>query len=124
MMSNPVCYFEIPVSDLARAMAFYEKVFGYDFEQATVDGNQMAFFPVDLAANGASGALAQGESYVPGRQGTRVYFKVSDVSATLAQAKAAGGTEIYPPTVVPNYGTVAEFEDSEGNCIALFTPEV
>lgn len=38
-MKNPVGYFEIPVSNLDRAINFYEKVFGYEFERATVDGN-------------------------------------------------------------------------------------
>jgi predicted enzyme related to lactoylglutathione lyase len=122
-MSNPVCYFEVPVADLDRAVAFYSAVFGCEFERATIDGNEMALFPADPASGGASGALARGDSYVPGRQGVRVYFRVDDVSASLARAVAAGGRESYPPTSVPGYGRVAEFEDSEGNCVALFAPE-
>lgn len=122
-MTNPVCYFEIPVTDLDRAVAFYRAVFGCDFERAAIDGNEMALFPSDPAAGGASGALARGDSYVPGRQGARVYFRVADVPGALARAVAAGGRELYPPTAVPGYGWVAEFEDSEGNCVALFTPE-
>jgi len=120
---NLVCYFEIPVSDLDRAVAFYRAVFGCDFERVAIDGNEMALFPSDAAASGASGALARGDSYVPGRQGVRVYFRVSDVIAALARGVAAGGRELYPPTTVSGYGRVAEFEDSEGNCIALFAPE-
>lgn len=73
-MINLVCYFEIPVSDLDRAVAFYRAVFGCDFERVAIDGNEMALFPSDAAASGASGALARGDSYVPGRQGVRGYF--------------------------------------------------
>ncbi|MGE3166239.1 MAG: VOC family protein [Planctomycetota bacterium] len=120
---NPVCYFEVPVVDLDRAVAFYRAVFGCDFERVAIDGNDMALFPADPAAGGASGALARGESYVPGRQGVRVYFRVADVAAALGRAVAAGGRELYPLTAVPGYGRVAEFEDSEGNCVALFAPE-
>lgn len=29
-MSNPVFHFEIPVTDMERAVAFYEKVFGIE----------------------------------------------------------------------------------------------
>ncbi|MCE9635210.1 MAG: VOC family protein [Planctomycetes bacterium] len=122
-MTNPVCYFEIPVADLDRAVAFYRAVFGCDFERVAIDGNAMALFPSDTASSGASGALARGDSYVPGRQGVRVYFRVSDVVAALTRAVAAGGHELYPPTTVPGYGRVAEFADSEGNCVALFAPE-
>jgi predicted enzyme related to lactoylglutathione lyase len=122
-MANPVCYFEVPVTDLDRAVAFYAAVFGCDFERTTIDGNEMALFPSSPEAPGASGALASGDSYVPGRQGARVYFQVADVTEALVRAVAAGGRELYPPTAVPGYGRVAEFEDSEGNCVALFAPE-
>lgn len=55
-MRNPVGYFKIPVQDLDRAIRFYEKVLGYDFERTTVDGNEMAWFPLDENAPGISGA--------------------------------------------------------------------
>jgi uncharacterized protein len=48
-MKNPVGYFEILVNDLDRAISFYEKVFGYEFERATVDDNEMAWFRVHEA---------------------------------------------------------------------------
>ena len=117
--SNPVSYFEIPVHDLARAMGFYRAVLGCGFEQAHVDGSEMAFFPHDEEGCGASGALAQGESYVPGRAGARIYFRVPDIHAALSRAVAAGGVVLYPVTEVGRFGFVAEVEDSEGNCMAL-----
>ncbi|MCA9785863.1 MAG: VOC family protein [Calditrichaeota bacterium] len=119
-MTNPVCYVEMPVTDLDRAIAFYGAVFGCTFERAVVDGNEMALFPADPTGTGVSGALACGESYLPGRQGARVYFRVDDVTDALGRAVAAGGRELYPPTTVPGNGNVAEFEDSEGNCVAVF----
>jgi predicted enzyme related to lactoylglutathione lyase len=88
---NLCSYFEIPVRDLARAMDFYQTVFGHAFECASVDGNRMAFFPHSPHQPGASGALAQGESYVPSGAGVRIYFDVDDIQATLARAVAAGG---------------------------------
>lgn len=118
-MPNPVCYFEIPVSDLKRAMVFYSSVFGYTFEPTELDGNQMAFFPSSDLDRGISGALAQGESYIPGKQGSRIYFSTENMSATLNKAVQSGGRILYPRTSVGTLGFVAEFEDSEGNCIAL-----
>jgi uncharacterized protein len=119
MKKNPVGYFEIPVNDLDRAIAFYEHVFGYDFERATVDGNEMAWFPMEEGASGVSGALAKGESYAPGHQGTRIYFSTEDIDETLSRANLSGGKTLYPKTSIGELGWVAEFEDSEGNCIAL-----
>jgi uncharacterized protein len=119
---NPVCYFEIPVADLDRAASFYTAVFGLPLERSEVDGNRMALFPLDPDKPGVGGALACGDSYVPGRQGARVYFRTASIAASLGRAVAAGGREVYSETAVPGLGWVAEFEDSEGNCIALFTP--
>lgn len=57
-MSNPVNYFEIPVSNMPRTMRFYERVFLTDFELTEIDGHPMALFPYDKDRTGISGALA------------------------------------------------------------------
>jgi uncharacterized protein len=119
MATNPVCFFEIPVNDLDRAIRFYEGAFGFSFERVTVDGNEMAWFPLIGGAPGISGALAKGDSYVPSTTGSRVYFRVDDLDAVLAKAVAHGAKVLYPKTSVGELGWVAEFEDSEGNRIAL-----
>ena len=118
-MTNPVFNFEIPVNNMDRAVEFYTKTFGVTFERQSVDGNDMAFFPYQPGAEGATGALAKGDSYKPSLKGTRVYFSTTDIDATLRNAVNAGGKLIYPKTDAGDYGFVAEFEDSEGNCIAL-----
>lgn len=116
---NPVSYFEIPVLDMDRAIRFYVAVFGCAFERATIDGNDMAFFPHAEGGAGASGALAKGDSYLPGKSGARIYFSVSDIQATLARVIEAGGAVLFPETEAGSFGFVAEIEDLEGNCIAL-----
>lgn len=117
---NPVAYFEIPVADMPRAQRFYERVFGSKLDLAEIDGNQMALFPYAQGQPGASGALACGPSYVPGRSGARIYFSVEDIDAALALALQEGAEANYPVTEVPGYGWVAEFIDTEGNCVALY----
>jgi len=63
VMSNPVFHFEIPVTDMDRAAAFYQDVLGLELRRQTVDGYEMAFFPRDDLQPGASGALAKGDVY-------------------------------------------------------------
>jgi predicted enzyme related to lactoylglutathione lyase len=118
-MKNPVGYFEIPVTDLDRAINFYQNVFGYEFERTVVDGNDMAWFPFSQDAPGISGALAKGESYTPTTNGSLVYFNTDHIDDILSKANANGGKTLYPKTSIGELGWVAEFEDSEGNRIAL-----
>ncbi len=122
-MKNPVCYFEIPVTDLERAITFYTAVFGYELEPVTIDGNDMALFPATDDTSGITGALAKGESYLPGKQGSRIYFSVTSIEDTLQKVQQVGGKVLYPKTAVGSLGSVAEFEDCEGNCIALHSAE-
>ena len=60
-----VNWFEIPVVDFERAMAFYEHVFEVELERAVIDGHPMAIFPETDEPGRANGALAVGDSYVP-----------------------------------------------------------
>jgi len=79
----------------------------------------MAMFPASDKASGITGTLAKGESYVPGKQGSRIYFSAVSIEDTLHKVELIGGRVLYPKTTIGESGSVAEFEDSEGNCIAL-----
>ncbi|MBS4696163.1 VOC family protein [Aeromonas allosaccharophila] len=118
-MVNIGMHFEIPVADMQRAIAFYSAVFDIEFERVQIDGNEMALFPLIDGAEGCSGALARGESYVPSLDGTRIYLTVNDIERVMADALSAGARLLYPVTRVGEAITVAEFQDSEGNRIAL-----
>lgn len=117
-MTNPVVYFEIPVADLDRASAFYEAVLGYKLTRQTIDGYAMALFPAADGA-GASGALAQGDVYVPAKTGPIVYFGVDDIEAVQARAVAQGGKLLLKKQPAGDAIFVGEIEDSEGNRIGL-----
>lgn len=119
MSMNPVVYFEIPVSDMNRAITFYSWVFGFSFAKEVIDQNDMAFFPFEDGARGITGALAMGEIYVPTVQGILIYFGTDDIDSILHKAVEAGGEILYPKTSNGELGHVAEFKDSEGNRIAL-----
>lgn len=117
--SNPVIYFEIPVKDIERAMKFYNFVFNFDFNKEVIDNNEMALFPFIDKAAGISGALAKGEIYKPTIDGILIYFNTENIDETLQLAIANGGQILYPKTD-NGIGFVAEFQDTEGNRIALF----
>jgi predicted enzyme related to lactoylglutathione lyase len=117
--SNPVFYFEIPVNEIDRAISFYSAVFHFKFEKENIDNNEMALFPFVEENSGISGALAKGEIYKPTKDGVLIYFKTENIDETLQLAIANGGRMLYPKTD-NGIGLVAEFEDTEGNRIALY----
>ena len=117
--SNPVVYFEIPVIDMERATRFYSTVFNFKFDTTIIDKNEMALFPFTEEKSGISGALAKGEIYKPTKDGVLIYFNTANMDETLRLANANGGQIIYPKTD-NGIGLVAEFEDTEGNRIALY----
>jgi predicted enzyme related to lactoylglutathione lyase len=119
---NPVVHFEIPVTDIDRAVRFYEAVFETHLTRQDVDGYTMAFFPRADGKPGASGALAKGDVYVPSKSGAILYFDVPQIDPVLTRAQTAGGKVLYPKKDIGEAGFVAEIEDSEGNRIALSAP--
>lgn len=50
-----------------------------------------------------------------------MYFSVGDIDGTLKKIIAGGGKIILPKMSIGEYGVVAQFEDSEGNRVALHT---
>ncbi len=117
---NPGVYFEIPVTDMERAVRFYSQTFNFSFEREEFDGNQMAYFPFQEMLPGITGALAKGEIYKPAQVGVLIYFHVENVIDTIRKALALGGKELYPATFHTDLGfAVAEIEDLEGNRIGL-----
>ncbi|MGE8431966.1 VOC family protein [Chryseobacterium joostei] len=118
--TNPVVYFEIPVNDLERAEKFYSAVFNFSFDKEIIDHYEMALFPFEEKNSGITGALAKGDVYKPSKNGVIIYFKTENIEVTLNQVIQHGGKILYPKKIDEKYGfAVAEFEDSEGNRIAL-----
>ncbi|MCL1663233.1 VOC family protein [Elizabethkingia ursingii] len=118
--TNPAIYFEIPVNDLQRAEKFYSAIFDFTFEKEIMDNYEMAFFPFEETKSGITGALVKGDVYKPTQNGVILYFKTEDIENTLKKVQEHAGRVLYPKTLNEKYGfAVAEFEDSEGNRIAL-----
>ena len=117
--ANPVNWFEIPVSDLARAKTFYETILELELAENDMGPNKMAWFPMDMETHGASGALIQGEAYTPSHDGTLIYHNVDSIEPTLELIESAGGKTLVPKMSIGEYGFIAHFEDTEGNRVAL-----
>lgn len=117
-----VTWFEIPVTDLARAVGFYETVFATKMVQEPCpSGMTMAVFPAEGTA--VKGCLIQHEACKPSADGTTVYLNGGDdLSAPLSRAEQAGAKIVVPKTLItPEIGYFAQFIDSEGNRVGLYS---
>ena len=120
MKQNPFAWIEIPVSDMHRAVTFYEKVFQISLQQVDFGGLLMGWFPDRGEVPGAQGTLIKQESYIPSQEGTLVYFISDDLQNELDRIENAGGKIYLAKTQIsPEHGFMGVFIDSEGNRVAL-----
>lgn len=121
--SNAVGWFEIPVTDMDRAIKFYESTFQIKLEKHDMGPLEMAWFPAQPDAKGSNGSLVRHKDwYKPSSfEGVLIYFTAQsgDVANELARAIKAGGTLAQDKKSIGEYGHVAFFIDSEGNRIGL-----
>lgn len=120
-MNNAVGWFEIYVSDMERALAFYTKVFRRELQhlESPTGDMEMYAFTWDDTAYGAPGALARHPQMAPGVGGTLVYFACQDLTQEAARAVEAGGKIVLPRMSIGEHGFIALVEDTEGNVIGL-----
>lgn len=120
--ASTLTWFEIPASDFARAVRFYETLFAAPLVHNAAFPN-MAVFPYERPA--ISGCVAFGEGHRPCSDGTVVYLNCEGrIDDILSRLEAAGGAIVQPKNHIPNIGWVAQIRDSEGNRIGLHDPIV
>lgn len=122
MEQNMVGWFEVPVTDMQRAKAFYETVFEVDIQVHQMGELEMGWFPMANGKSGASGTLVKHlDFYRPSAtSGVVIYFSCADVATTLERVSREGGTVLQPKKQIgEGYGYMGLFVDSEGNRIAL-----
>jgi predicted enzyme related to lactoylglutathione lyase len=118
---NAVGWFDIYVSDMDRAVSFYEAVLETKLEKMDdpTGETQMMSFAGDMQAYGAAGALVKTEHAKPGPGGTQVYFSVEECATQQERVSDAGGTVIRSKFSIGQFGFVVLCKDTEGNMIGF-----
>lgn len=109
---------EIPVADLDRAIAFYNRVFDTELQRDDNGPNPIAMFPT-ATKDGVAGHLYPGKPAAEGA-GATVHLACPDaLEDALERLRQAGGTVVSEIITIPP-GRFAYCRDSEGNSIGLF----
>jgi predicted enzyme related to lactoylglutathione lyase len=120
---HAIDWFEIPVSDMDRAAAFYEALLATTIRRERIEPHALGVIKYDASAVG--GCLIQGDDVpAPSTAGTLVYLNAGpSLDTVLARVEAAGGRITTPKVTLPGeMGCFAHITDSEGNRVGLHAP--
>jgi len=123
-MPNNVGRFAINADDVPRARGFYQKVFGWTFEP----WGPPNFYLIETGeerVRAVGGLLQERRELVAGSKmiGFECTINVADLDATMRAIEVSGGKVITSKFHIPTVGTVAYFQDTEGNVAGIMQPE-
>lgn len=119
-MQNAINWFEIPATNLDRAVTFYSTVLGTEIVKGEFNGEPQAFFPGDETSVG--GAIVGSDRLTPTQTGTLIYLNLGtpeNLEAALGRVESSGGKLLMPKTDIGEPGFIGTIQDSEGNHIGL-----
>ena len=121
-MKSFISIFEIPATDISRAINFYREILGVKIEKMEFPGMEMGLFPYQDQM--VTGVIMKGEGYEPSASGVTIYLNGGDnLQTILDKVEGNGGKIIIPKTPhADEIGFFAIFHDSEGNKIGLHSP--
>ncbi|WP_080927888.1 VOC family protein [Vibrio nigripulchritudo] len=121
-MNSYISIFEIPATDISRAINFYQAILGINIEQMEMPGMEMGLFPYEDQA--VIGVVLKEEGFQPSSGGVTVYLNGGDnLQVVLDKVEKNGGKIVIPKTAhADESGFFAIFLDSEGNRMGLHSP--
>lgn len=116
--TNALNWFEIPVTEVARAKQFYETAFDIEMHQMEMMGMEMVMFPSQNPKSG--GALVKSPNHKPSTEGSIIYLNANpNLQTVLDRIETAGGKITMPKTSIGENGNMAFFLDTEGNLVGV-----
>ena len=116
---NPVCWFDIHVSNLKSAKKFYETVLDIKLTDLPPEWGKQSTFPFEEQGINATGALVETEGISSNGNNTVIYFASEDCTTEQSKVESAGGKIIKPKMSIGEFGYISLFSDLDGNTIGL-----
>ncbi len=121
-MNSYVSLFEIPATDISRAINFYQAILGINIEKMEMPGMEMGILPYENQT--VQGVIMKEEGLEPSAVGVTIYLNGGDnLQTILDKIEVNGGKIIVPKTAhADESGFFALFLDTEGNRLGLNSP--
>jgi predicted enzyme related to lactoylglutathione lyase len=121
-MKSHISIFEIPATDISRAVNFYQAILGVNIEKMEMPGMEMGIFPYEEQM--VTGVIMKGEGFKPSADGVTIYLNAGDnLQTILDKVEKNGGKILMPKTAhADESGFFALFLDTEGNRLGLNSP--
>lgn len=117
-MAHGFCHLELHTTDRQRAKGFYERLFGWTFEDIEVPG-MGTYTTFEAAEDGPGGGITQMAG--PGAPTMWLpYVLVEDVERFTVQARELGGRVVTGPIEIPHAGRLAVLEDPSGAVFGIW----
>ncbi|MCE9584459.1 MAG: VOC family protein [Planctomycetes bacterium] len=115
---------ELMTRDDEKALAFFEKLLGWTHQDWPLGPGKAPYRIAKAGGKPVAGIMKMTEPEFPAPVPTHWcgYIAVRDVDASWKQIAKLGGTQIHPPTDIPNVGRFCVFKDPTGAVLALMTP--
>jgi predicted enzyme related to lactoylglutathione lyase len=108
-------HFEIPADDPARAITFYETVFGWKFQKW--EGGHTPYWLISTGEGpGINGGLLPRRDPAQPAANT---IDVENLDTTLAVIDQQGGKCVLPKMAIPGVGWLAYCKDMDGNMFGI-----
>lgn len=111
---------DLMTTDVAKAKAFYTKLFGWETEEMTSTG--MPYTVVKAGGKGIGGITSMPQDAPKGTPPMwGIYVTVDDVDATARTAEQLGAKLLVPPQDIPKVGRFCVIQDPQGAVISAIT---
>ncbi|HTQ39740.1 MAG TPA: VOC family protein [Pirellulales bacterium] len=119
MSQNTICWTDIPVTNLDRAIKFYSAVLKGEVKKESMGpGSEFGLLP--HYDSNVSGCLTAAKDNQPSQTGPLVYLSVDGrIDDAIVQAREHGGKIVKEKEQIGPYGFRAVIVDCEGNRVAL-----
>ena len=121
-MKSHISLFEIPATNISRAVNFYQAILDINIEKMEMPGMEMGIFPYEEQM--VTGVLMKVEGYKPSADGVTIYLNGGDnLQPILDKVEKNGGKILMAKTAhADESGFFALFLDTEGNKLGLNSP--